>query len=489
VTKTTWSPIEGVLVALAVGVAVEAGALPTQQIPVEERPMAEEDVLPPAVTRGVWYWCGSANLLPGQGAVYSGAMATYCVWHRPMAVYAPEVNRSYFVYGSAGNRPTISYYDHNTHEFAYPVAIGENPDGDAHRNPTLLIDDEGYLYMFWGAHGHPTLVHRSVRPYDISAWEQRATIEPDGGTSYPQPWMLRAGEIFVSYRKAPGWRFVTSTDGAQSWSEPRDIAAFGMSETARGVAEYSIYGITVAAGGEYPRRIHFAWSRLGGGTPEEIERKHLWARRYNVYYAYSDDGGRTWRRSDGTPYASPIDESQAEKIWDCGEHGVWLKDIQLDSRGNPYILFLDSEVETFRSAWKVARRVGDGWEVVHLTESDHMYDAGCLMMLADDDIRIWAPTTDLQPHEDGGEIEEWRSTDGGATWTNTRHLTQNSQWSHNQVKPVMGHRQGPGDVRAIWSCGDSRKPPETEDVRLYYMGEGMDAGREIPFPPAPGEAE
>ncbi len=446
--------------------------------------MADDD-LPPPETRGVWYHCGSANLLPDQGAVYSGPMATYCVWHRPMAIYAEGVNRTFFVYGGAGNRPTISFYDHDSGRWAYPVVIGENPDGDAHRNPTLHIDEEGYLYMFWGAHGHQTHVHRSVRPYEITQWEERAEVEPDGGTSYPQPWMLRDGEIFVSYRKAPGWRFRTSTDGARTWSEPTDICAFGMNAAARGTAEFSIYGVTVAEDGEYPRRLHFAWSRLGGGTPEEVESKHLWGRRYNVYYAYTDDGGRTWRRSDGTAYELPIAEDEAEQLWDSGTHGVWLKDIQLDSAGNPYILFLDAEVETFHAWWKVARMTEAGWEIVGGTESDHMYDAGCLMMLADDDIRIWGPSRDLQPHEDGGEIEEWRSSDGGATWALGRQLTSGSQWSHNHVKPVMGHRRGPGDVRAIWSYGDSRRPPETTDVRLYYIGDGMDQGREIPFPPGP----
>lgn len=450
--------------------------------------MADEKDLPPVETRGIWYASGMPglrpnNLLPGQGAVYSGPMATYCSWHRPMAICAPAANRSFFVYGNGDNAPTISFYDHATGEFAWPVVLGSNPDGDAHRNPTLLIDEAGYLYVFWGAHGHPTLVHRSVRPYDIRDWEQRATIEPDGRTSYPQPFMLRSGEILVSYRMAPGWRFVRSDDGARSWSEPTDICSFGMDNAAKGVAEFSIYGVTIGASGEYPRRIHFAWSHLGGGKPHEIETKHLWARRYNVYYACSDDGGDTWRRSDGSAYTLPISEADADTIYDCGERGVWLNDIQLDSRGRPYILFNDADVPTFRSRWTVLRQTDDGWASSMVTESDHMYDHGALLMMADDDIRIWGATTDVQPHEDGGEIEEWTSTDGGATWSNTRHLTAGSRLSHNHVKPVMGHQTGPGEIRAIWSYGDSLRPPQTRDVRLYYCGDGMDAGREVPFPP------
>ena len=450
---------------------------------------ADSSTLPPPETRGVWYHCGWDNLLPGHGAVYSGPMATYCAWHRPMAIYRADANRTYFVYGSAGNRPTISFFDHTAGEWAWPVAIGENPDGDAHRNPTLLIDEEGYLYMFWGAHGHESLVHRSARPHDISEWEERAHLEPGGGASYPQPWILREGEIFVSYRKAPGWRARISSDGAKSWSEPIDIAAFGVDPESRGATEFAIYGSTVGDEGPVPRKVHFAWSRLGGGSPEEIESKHLWGRRYNLYYTYSDDGGHTWRRSDGGVYDHPVEEAEAELLHDSGTRGVWIKDIQVDPAGNPMILFLEGEVETYHSIWKVARVTPIGWQIVDVTESDHMYDAGALMIFGEGDIRIWGPTAPSQPHEDGGEIEEWSSSDGGATWERTRRLTEGSRYSHNHVKPVMGHRDGPGDVRAIWSYGDSRMPPETEDVRLYYIGDGMEQGRQIPFPAAPEEAQ
>ena len=446
--------------------------------------MSNAENRPPARCRGIWYECGRANLLPGQGAVYSGAMATYCAWHRPLAIYRPEVNRTFFVYGNADNSPTISLYDHASGEFAWPVVLGSNPDGDAHRNPTLLIDEDGYLYVFYGAHGHATIALKSDAPLDISSWSEVAPLD-DPGTSYPQPWQLTSGEVFVSYRQAPGWRFRISRDGARTWEQSVDLVNFGCPEDSRGCAEHSIYGITIAAGGEYPRRIHFAWSRLGGGTPEEIENKHLWARRYNVYYACSDDGGQTWRRSDGSAYELPIDEDAAEKIYDCGQHGVWLKDIQLDSQGNPFILFLDAEIETFETTWKVARHTSAGWRFSDVTGSDHMYDAGALIFIGDDDLRIWGPSTPVQPHEDGGEIEEWRSTDGGETWRNTQHLTAGSKLSHNHVKPVMGHELGTGDLRAIWSYGDSLFPPTTTDVRLYYYGETMTEAAEIPFPPGP----
>ena len=432
----------------------------------------------PVECRGIWYACGQANVLPGHEWVYSGPMATYCAWHRPMAVYAAEVNKTFFVYGNAENAPTISFYDHADGRFAWPVVLGSNPDKDAHRNPTLLLDSTGHLLVFWGAHGHESHVLRSEKPFDISHWQQLPDL-PDSHTSYPQPWQLLEDELFVSYRQAPtwetsSWRFTTSRDGGRSWAAPQELINLG---------ECAVYGVTIAENGSYPRRIHMTWSRLGGGTPEEIAGKHLWARRYNLYYACSDDGGKTWRRSDGKPYVLPITQDTAEELYNCGQHGVWIKDIQLDAQGNPYILFLDAIVETYESTWKLAWHKDGCWHFSAITTSDHMYDDGGLAIIAEDDIRVYGPTTAVQPHEDGGEIEEWQSCDGGHTWINTAHVTSGSLLSHDHVKIVYNHERGNGDLRLFWSYGDSNYPPVTEDVRLHCYGENRQGPTEIDFCP------
>ena len=419
---------------------------------------------------GIWYACGTANTLPGRKYVYGGGKATYSSWHRPMAVYAAAVDKTFFVFGDAHNRPNISTYDHKTGTFADPVVLGTNIDGNAHRNPTILIDEAGTIFVFRGYNGMPTHVVRSASPHDITQWLPRTPVEPGSKASYPQPWQLKPGEIFVSYRQSPGWSYRISKDGAQSWAPTVNLVRF---------EGCLIYAVTVAETGPYPRKVHIAWSRLGGGTDEEQRTKHLWARRYNVYYACSADGGRTWQRSDGRPYDLPITEASAEKLYDCGQRGVWLKDIQLDSKGEPGILFIDADVATFRSAWKLARRSAGAWRVADVATSDHMYDGGALVIVADDDVRIYAPTTPSQPGYDGGEIEEWRSVDGGLTWKNTAHLTTGSAYSHNHVKPVLHHERGRGDLRVLWTYGDSTYPPATRQVSLYCYGERMGKSRRI----------
>ena len=439
-------------------------------------------------SQGIWYTAGIADrygrsrpdksypsekyarVYPGKTTVYSGPMATYCAWHRPMAVYSPSQDKTFFVFGNPKNSPTISFYDHRTKAFSVPVVLGTNPNKDAHRNPTLLIDEQGYLYVFYGAHGHPSHVVKSVSPFDISRWHKMPDI-PDKNT-YPQPWQLMPGEIFVSYRgSSKDWRYRRSVDGAATWQSPVQLIHFG--------ATYP-YAVSVAETGDYPRKIHMAWERMGGGTPEEIRTKALWARRYNVYYAYSDDGGRKWRRSDGSLYKLPITEETAEKIYDSGEHGVWLKDIQLDPDGNPYVLFIDADLETYQCQWKVAQHGTNGWHISDVAVSDHMYDAGALLILSADDIRVYAPTKATQDHEDGGEIEEWRSCDGGSTWKNTRQITSGSKLSHNHVKTVFNQKRD--DFHMMWNYGDSMYPPSTKNVYLYRYGDALDSPVQMRFP-------
>ncbi|MBN1343704.1 MAG: BNR-4 repeat-containing protein [Phycisphaerae bacterium] len=420
--------------------------------------------------RGVWYSCGTANVLPGHKYVYGGGKGTYSAWHRPMAVYAEREKKTFFVYGNPENSPMIGFYDHGTAAFSTPVCLGQNIDMNAHRNPTLLIDENGILYVFRGYNGMPTHVTRSVKPYDISRWEPRTPVEVEKKSSYPQPWQLRPGEIFVSYRREPGWCCRISTDGAATWGPRVNLVKF---------ADCQIYAMTVAEAGGFPRKIHLVWSRLGGGTPEEVRTKHLWARRYNVYYACSDDGGRTWRKSDGAKLELPITEATAEKLYDCGQHGVWLKDIQLDSKGNPIVLFLDADVGTYESTWKVAKLKGRAWSVRDVTTSDHMYDGGSLAILSDNDIRVYGPSAPSQPQYDGGEIEEWTSTDGGQAWNKTARLTSESKYSHNHIKTVLHHERGNGDFRVFWSYGDARYPPESKDVLLHFYGERLDRERVI----------
>jgi hypothetical protein len=409
---------------------------------------------------GVWHRSGAkTRLSPAGKTVYGGGHATYCSWTRPMAIYAPQVDKTFFAFGNADNRPTISAYDHRRKTLEPAATVGANKDMDAHRNPHLLIDAEGFLYLFYGSHCSPTYLARSQRPFDLHAWDSLGAVAEN--SSYPQPWQLRQGEIALFYRNGgthnAGESCVRSRDRGRTWSSPQLIAT--------SPPKNGLYAVSVAESGPYPRKIHMTWSATRGD----------WWQRYHLFYASSADGGLTWQRSDGRPYRLPITEPDAERVFrsDVPDHGVWLQDAQLDQAGRLHVLFVDGQTLTYDCCWRLATLAKGKWTVTRIAGCDHMYDHGALVPLADNDLRAYLPSIPVQPWEDGGQIVEWQSVDHGATWKSLRQLTHTSKYSHNHVKSVF--QQVHGDFRVFWSYGDSADPPQTRDVTLFRYGEQLAA--------------
>ncbi|MBZ0254682.1 BNR-4 repeat-containing protein, partial [bacterium] len=164
---------------------------------------------------------------------YSGGLGTYCAKHRHHAQYAPEVNKTFFVYGGTkGFREQnallmmISYYDHETNQLARPVMVQEKGTSDAHHNPVLEIDPQGHLWIFASAHGGKDgFIWRSTKPYSIDEFE---LIEQKEFT-YPQPrYVPDFGFVFL-FTKYTGGREMyinTSPDGL-TWGADKKICGFG----------------------------------------------------------------------------------------------------------------------------------------------------------------------------------------------------------------------------------------------------------------------
>ena len=116
--------------------------------------------------RGIWYQ------IPGKDGVpkYSGGMATYPQQIRPLAIYAKEANKTFFVYGGRPKDKNqllhmVSYFDHATGEVPRPRILLDKQTTDAHDNPALAIDPDGYLWIFSNTHGPQprSSIHRSWR--------------------------------------------------------------------------------------------------------------------------------------------------------------------------------------------------------------------------------------------------------------------------------------------------------------------------------------
>lgn len=204
--------------------------------------------------RGVWY---QNQRLGGEYVFkYSGGLATYCAKHSPFAVYCPDVQRTYFCYGGVDEgysdryfeilsqrnidipKPDdallhmVSYYDHRTGTVPRPTVLLNKHTHDAHDNPVISVDDQGYIWILSTAHGtlRSAYVHRSVRPHDIREFQRIEPYRMEEGRkvpitnfSYMQVHHL-AGQgfayFFTSYQHGRQAHFGFSPDGVE-WSWQR----------------------------------------------------------------------------------------------------------------------------------------------------------------------------------------------------------------------------------------------------------------------------
>ena len=402
--------------------------------------------------RGIWYYCGVVPNNPYRYK-YSGGLGTYPQQLHPIAVYSREANKTFFCYGGTvrGKQELlhmVSYFDHATGLVPRPRILLERLTEDAHDNPTMMIDDKGFVWIFSNTHGRaprPSIVHRSVEPYSIDRFERiRET-----NFSYAQPWFLPGqGLLFLHTRYVGGRRrlcWQTTPDGRR-WTRRRMLA-----RTDRGHYQISWqHGKKVGTAFNYHTdRMVEPWSRT------------------NLYYVETTDFGTTWRTAGGDPVRTPIETvSSPALVHDYRSEGrlVYLKNLQFDSRGRPVILYLTCTTavpgpQGDPRTWHTARWTGARWEIRPFTTSDHAYDYGPLYIEPDGTWRIIAPT-EVGPQAwcTGGEMVMWTSGDRGRTWRKLKQLTRGSRYNHTYAKqPVDAHP----DFYALWADGNPLRPSKS----------------------------
>ena len=139
--------------------------------------------------RPIWF---ELNQKYKYGDKYSGALGTYTAKHHPLAIYAAEVNKTFFVYGGTKSEESkhllcmIGTYDHTSGLVSQPLVVCDKMGvDDPHDNPSILIDKQGYIWVFISARGRVRMrsKYKSKNPYSIDSFEKITTEE----MTYPQP--------------------------------------------------------------------------------------------------------------------------------------------------------------------------------------------------------------------------------------------------------------------------------------------------------------
>ncbi len=432
--------------------------------------------------RGIWFTLGQ---LSGEyGDKYAGGLA-FCFSHTltPMAVYAPEVDKTFFVYGGTTgpeNRYLLimgAYYDHARHVVSRPVIIRDQRGvDDPHDNPSLTIDGDGHVWVFVAGRGRrrPGQIFRSVEPYSVREFEQIVDRE----TTYSQVWYV-PGKGFLHlqtlYTRGRELYWETSVDGRDWTDEPADdlpkLAGFG--------GHYQVSRIDPEK-----RRVGTAFNYHPRGVDT----------RTNIYYVETDDFGETWKTIEGEVVSTPLDHRDNPALavdYEAEGRLAYITKLLFDEDGHPVVLAVTSGghepgPDNDPRTWEIIRWNGDEWITTEIVRSDHNYDMGSLYIDGERWRLIGPALEGPQPYHTGGEVGLWESVDNGYTWSFKKAITRESPFNHSYVR----RPHNPVDpFYAMWADGDSSGFSisrlfftDSEGEQLYKLPYHMEGDEAEPIP-------
>lgn len=413
--------------------------------------------------RGIWFTLGEFSKY---GDKYSGGLGTYTANHTPMAVYAPQVDKTFFTYGGTPAKDKryllimVGCYDHKTGTVSRPVMVHDKQGvDDPHDNGSINMDDKGYVWIFVSgrAKKRPGFKYRSKEPYSIAAFD-RVTQEE---MTYPQPWFLPGQgwlHLFTKYTKGRELYWETSADGVK-WSEDQKLAGLG--------GHYQVSGICGNKVGSF-------FNYHPGGVVNK---------RTNVYYVQTDNFGKTWTTVEGNLLTLPLRDVKNPALvidYQAQKKLMYTCDLNFDRDGNPLLLYVTSRgaepgPDNEPREFCLTRWDGKAWQTSVIAKTDHNYDMGSLWICGDE-WKVIAPTLPgPQPWGGGGEMCLWTSTDKGATWKLTKQITSASPLNHNYARRPLNARD---PFFTFWADGNPNKLSESH---LYFCDSTGEHVWQLPY--------
>jgi len=239
-------------------------------------------------------------------------------------------------------RPIIDAYDTGKKTWRGPVRASDFGLGrDTHGNPSITIDTQGHLHVFFGCHGKAMKHIRSTSPYDIRQWKEMPSPTPRA--TYPQSMRMADGSIYLFYRAgghlAP-WSLRISKDNGNSWSEPQPIIEMRHNFPDKKACSYNAF----VPGADY-KTVHCFWVYKDDdprGNKRKYQGFHEAVYRYNMYYARRTADGE-WIAADGTAMSDlPANKTFCDThamLIDSGEEFIAPKRIVINADDTPFLRF------------------------------------------------------------------------------------------------------------------------------------------------------
>ena len=267
---------------------------------------------------------------------------------------------------TAGDQQFAAYYDPSGHIVVAQRKIGESAwkttvtdltgnVKDAHNGISMIADGDGYLHLSWDHHGNPLRYARSKTPASLDFEKMPMTGKTETNVTYPQFFQLPNGNLIFMYRDGRSGRGNLALNAydtkTKTWTQLYDDLISG--ENRRN----AYWEACVDPKGS----IHVAWTWRESPNV---------ASNHDICYARSDDGGKTWVKSDGTPYTLPITAASAEIASPIPQKSELMNQTSMctDSQGHPVIATYFRPAGATAVQYVIVRHDGQKWQTIPVTQ-------------------------------------------------------------------------------------------------------------------------
>ncbi len=421
---------------------------------------------------------------------------------------------TYVSYQGPNEDPHVAAYNHATKEWSGPFKAGTSILGkdptkkiDSHGKPTMIIDDEGYIHIFYGGHGGVKALHGdnplggyhsgenrhavSQKPYDITSWRDLNNITPFG--TYNQAVKMDNGDIYLFYRHGAhrsDWVYQKSTDNGLTFETP--VSFLESKRRDDDIGHDSWYasvskgaGDDIVIGFDY----HYCWDR---GAPRNNRGGHSTERK-NLYFMKFDTKNNRWSTVQNEALSLPVTKEVADQkalAVDTGDMWTFNGITKVDAKGMPHInAYIGDDIgwqiggpkRAAYFAWDGEDWVGDVESGLPIGRGDFLVEGETVRFLL----------SGVDPETDKTKVRWWNSQNSGLSFAPGDLLLEFGDFKGEPSKEMAGRPKSlsnldsPGSAASAFiknAHPDARmiiaeKPEKSEWRRMYLVGDNGPVAR------------
>lgn len=409
---------------------------------------------------------------------------------------------TYVSYQGPLEDPYVAAYNHQTQTWSGPFKAGISELGkdkeqpkkiDNHGKPTMLIDDLGYIHIFFGGHGGDERhgknqlgnIHYggnkhvvSKRPFDITEWEELDSITPFG--TYNQAVKMDNGDIYLFYRHGAhrsDWVYQKSTDHGRTFEAP--VSFLKNKKRTDIEAQDSWYAFVTKGQGDniiVSYDYHVCWNQKANNGRGHTTERH------DAYYMEFNTKTGEWNNVQGEKLALPVTKELADEktlVAKTGGSEYWTFNgsAHLDPNGYPIVATnigkdlgakTGGPKQTSLYRWNGNEWIG-GHPVNPQARVANVDTRGDFIVKSATDISFILGYQD----ENNGVISYFDSSDGGQTFSKGEELLvkKGAGWAltaliknaHPDARMIVAEKPKGTNWRKVYLVGDKGPIPRFKD--------------------------